>query len=151
MDLYSINTKNFKRTFILVQVASALAIIASYFTVKSGVFVVPAIGISRTITLPLLLLMFILAMWSGRKLRKRIAAMSLIEDFELKVQEYEKVYRSRLQWNLISCLILCFLFVLTTRNFFFYFSILQALLILPFYPSATLFKRELRNNEIILY
>lgn len=151
MDLYSVNTKNFKRTFVLVAIGSVMAILASYFIGKSGLFFAPVIGISRKITFPLLLIMFILAMWYGRSMRKRLNAMWQMEDFELKVQEYEKIYRARLQWNLVGCLILCFLFILTARNFFFYFSIFQFLLILPFFPNATLFKRELKNDEIILY
>ena len=151
MDLYSVNTKYFKRTFVLVAIGSVLAILASYFIGKSGLFFAPVIGISRKITFPLLLIMFILAMWYGRSLRKRLNAMWAIEDFDLKVQEYEKIYRARLQWNLIACLILCLLFILTARIFFFYFSILQFLLILPFFPNAALFKRELKNDEIILY
>ena len=151
MDLYSVNTKNFKRAFVLVAIGSVMAILASYFMGRSGLFFAPVIGISRKITFPVLLVMFIAAMWYGRLLRKRIVAMGQIEDFDLKVQEYEKVYRARLQWNLISCLILCLLFILSGRNFFFYFSILQFLLILPFFPSATLFKKELKNDEIILY
>lgn len=151
MDLYSVNTKNFKRAFVLVAIGSVMAILASFFIGKSGIFFAPVMGFSRKITFPVLLLMFIAAMWYGRVLRKRITAMGDIQDFELKVQEYQSIYRSRLQWNLISCLILCILFVLTGRNFFFYFSIFQFLLILPFFPNAALFKRELKNDDIILY
>ena len=151
MDLYSVNTKNFKRAFVLVAVGSIMAILASYFIGKSGLFLAPVIGFSRKITFPLLLVAFIAAVWYGRSIRKQLNAMWQIGEFELRVQEYERIYRARLQWNLIGCLILCILFILTARNFFFYFSIFQLLLILPFFPSAALFRRELKNDEIILY
>lgn len=151
MQFYSVNTRNFKRAFVLVAIGSVMAILASYFIGKSGLFFTPVIGFSRKITFPLLLLAFIAAAWYGRSIRKQLHAMWQLNDFELKVQEYEKIYRSRLQWNLVGCLILCILFILTGRNFFFYFSIFQFLLVLPFFPSAALFKRELKNDEIILY
>lgn len=128
-----------------------LGIIVSYFLASRGLFFISVVGWGKQVTLPLLLVMFISAMWFTRKLRKRINAMHEIEDFEQKVQEYEKIYRARLQWNLLSCLILCLLFVLTGRFFFFYFSIFQVLFVIPLYPSAILFRRELKNEEVILY
>lgn len=151
MDLYSVNSRNFKRTFYLIEIYSAAAVIASFFLAESGLFFVPAFSISRQITFPVLLVMFVVAHFYGRSLRKRIRAMGQIESFEVKVEEYEKVYRFRMQWNLVSCLILCLLFILTARYFFFYFAIFHVLFVIPLYPNAGLFKRELRNEEIILY
>ena len=151
MDLYSIDTKPFKKIFTLIQLFSVAAILASFFLARTGWFFVPAFAFSRQITLPLLLIMFIATFLHGRALRKRIAAIGEIENFETKVEEYERYYRYRLQWNLIACLILCILFVLTGRYFFFYFSIFQVVLVIPFYPSQLLFRRELKNEEIILY
>jgi hypothetical protein len=151
MDLYSVNAKPFKRTFILYELYGVLAIIVSYFLGRSGLFFVPALSWGRQVALPTLLLMFIASTWFTRKLRKRLEAMRLVEDFELKMQEYEKVYRLRLQWSLLSCLILCVLFVMTERYFFLYFSIFQVLFVLPLYPNTTLFRRELKNDEVILY
>jgi len=135
----------------LVQIASALAVIASYFIADGRLFFVPAIGFSRQITFPVLLIMFIVTLVQGQFIRKRINTIGSIEDFETRVVEYEKVYRHRLQWNLITCLILCVLFVLSGRYFFFYFSIFQIVLVMPFYPNTLLFRRELKNEEIILY
>lgn len=151
MDLYSVNIKPFKRAFAVTQLLSVAAVIASFFLAGSGTFFVPAFAFGRQITLPVLLIMFVVSLLHGRSLRKRINALGEIADFETKVQEYEKVYRYRLQWNLITTLILCILFVLTGRYFFFYFAILQVVLYLPFYPNLLLFRRELRNEEIILY
>lgn len=151
MDLYSVNTKPFKRAFLTIQLLSAAAVIASYFLGTSGLFFVPAIGFSRQITFPILMIMFLVTLWHSRNLRKRVEALGSIEDFETRVQQYEKVYRYRLQWNLVTCLILCLLFALSARYFFFYFSIFQVVLYLPFYPNTILFRRELRNEEIILF
>ena len=151
MDLYSVNAKPFRRSFILMELYSAIAIITSFLLARAGIFFIPMLGFSRKITFPLLLLMFLVSVWYGRSLRKRIGAVGSIQDFEARVQEYEKAYRFRLQWNLISCLILCVMFVLTERYFFFYFAIFHIVLGIPLYPNATLFKRELKNEEVILY
>ena len=150
-ELYSVNTKPFKRTYLVIQLLSAAAIIGSYFLGSSGLFFVPAIGFSRLITFPALLLMFIVTLVHNRTLRKRIDALGSIEDFEIRVQVYERVYRHRMQWNMITCLIICLLFILSGRYFFLYFSIFQVVLYLPFYPNPLLFRRELKNEEIILY
>src|SRR5215213_2441930 len=99
MDLYSVNTKPFKRAFILIELYSVVAVIASFIMADAGIFFVPMFGLSRKITFPLLLLLFFVSVWHGRNLRKRIASVSSIEDFEERVQEYEKAYRYRLHWN----------------------------------------------------
>ena len=151
MDLYSVNTKPFKRSFFIMQLLSAAAVTASYFLAESELLFVSIFAFSKKITYPILLVMFIVPLLHTRTLRKRIDALAAIEDFETRVQEYEKIYRYRLHWNLITCLTLCLLFVLSGRYFFFYFSILQVALYIPFYPNALLFKRELKNEEIILY
>jgi hypothetical protein len=127
------------------------AVSASYFITRSELFFVSALAFSKQITFPVLLIMFIGTFLHGRSLRKRINAIGDIPEFETKVQVYEKVYSSRLQWNLISCLILCLLFVLSGRYFFFYFSIFQVVIVIPLYPNLLLFRRELKNEEIILY
>ena len=84
MDLYSVNARPFKRAFIFFELYGALAVIASYFLGRSGLFFVPALSWGRQVALPTLLAIFIVSTLFTRKLRKRLEALHQIEDFELK-------------------------------------------------------------------
>ncbi len=151
MELYSIDKKNFRKAFFLVEIYGVLAIIISYFIARGGIYSVPLYSTGRQITMPILLLMVLISFIYMQRIRKRLGALDNVEDFEVKVQEYEKIYKARLQLLLLACVISCFLFILTARPFFFYYAILEVLIVLPYYPNAFLFKRELKNDEIILY
>lgn len=95
--------------------------------------------------------MLLLAVFHSQYQRKQLRRLNAIEDFELRVEAYEKFYRLRMLWFLLSCLVSCFLTIVTGQKLFLYFAVLDILLALPHYPKLSMFKRELNNDEIMLF
>ena len=152
MEIYhSIEVKEFKNIFFTSLAVMILFIIGSYLWVNSGFvalsFFDPLRGFSSTILIGMMVLTIIYSSYR----RKRLNAINAIDDFSVKVKEYVKVYRLHNAWYVLSCFISCFLFVLTSRNFFFYFACIQMLIMLPVYPSRALFKRELKEEDVVVY
>ena len=83
--------------------------------------------------------------------QKRLRRIYLLTQFSAQVQAYARLYRLRLFFQLFSCLISCALCLVTERNAFLIYAILDLLFTLPYYPNQFLFRRELRNGEINLY
>ena len=149
MELYSIPTKSYKNIFFSVLSANIAAIIISYLLVTQVLTVIP-LRVERSVTTPILLIMVAVAFIHSGQLRKKLNKLHEIEDFEEKLKAYEKIYKFRMMWHLGSVLVTCLIFVLTSRYYFFYWVIFDLLVSLPGYPSRELFKRELKNEEVIL-
>jgi hypothetical protein len=71
-------------------------------------------------------------------------------NFEDQVKAYQKIYRLKLYFHLFSCLLLLLMYVVTIRQNFFYFSLVELVIILTMFPGQALFKRALRNEEVIV-
>ncbi len=103
------------------------------------------------LTLPILSVMVVLSVWHSKYQRKQLLALIIIDEFDARVQEYEKLYTFRMLWYLFSCLVSCFLAVLTGRTLFTYYAAFDILVSISYYPKLALFKRELQNDEIMFY
>lgn len=151
MDLYTINIKKYKVSFFQTQVINVIAVIGSYLLVQNDLYILSGLVTGQNLTNPILIAMVLLAVVHSQYQKNRLKKLHAISDFDARVEEYETFYKIRMLWYLFSCIISCFLAVLTNRNVFLFFACFDILISLPFYPGLRLFKRELKNDEIMLY
>ncbi|MEO8404949.1 MAG: hypothetical protein ABI480_10145 [Chitinophagaceae bacterium] len=151
MQLYTIDIKKYKTIYFQILVTNLAAIVGSFLLVKNGLYILSIFDPAKKLTLPILFLLLILSGFHTRYQRKQLTRLAGIADFDTRVGEYEKFYRFRMLWFLLSCLVTCFLCVLTGRYTFLFYAGFDVLISLPFYPGLLLFKKELKNEEIIFY
>jgi hypothetical protein len=151
MEIYSIEVREFKGIFYTSLSMMALFIVGSFLWVSSGFVTFSIFSLLRILSSWILIGMMLLTIVYGSYRRKRMNAINTEDDFSVKVKEYVKIYKLHNAWFVLSCFVSCFLFVVTSRNFFFYFACVQLLITLAAYPSRALFKRELKNEEVVVY
>jgi len=151
MEFYSVDAKPFKRIYFQSIAYNVVGILAAFTLVRNGFFILPRTFTSEGIVWGLIGLFIVLNMQHTRRVKSKMAEMSILEDFESKVQAYEKIFRFRTMWFLFACLLSCMLFVITSRTTFLYWSIIDLIFLLPLYPGLTFLKKELGNDDIILY
>jgi len=150
MELYTIEIKKYRDIFFQTLVPKLVAVIATAILVNKGVYLLYGFDPGKKLTLPILLVMAVLAGFHSHYQKKKLAAVQLIDNFGERVEAHQKFYKFRLLWFLFSCLIGCMISLLTGRNLFLYFAIFDIVVALPFYPSLLLFKRELNNEQIMV-
>jgi hypothetical protein len=97
----------------------------------------------------LLGVLFAISTVYGSKAKKELNAILETDLYEEKFRKFEIYHKRRCVWNTFSLFLTCCFFVLTNRNFLFYFLIAQLILTLIQYPSRRLIRRVLKNDDII--
>ncbi|MFL9483063.1 hypothetical protein ACI6Q2_09835 [Chitinophagaceae bacterium LWZ2-11] len=151
MNLYAINLKKFKSIYIQIQAYNIVAVIGTYLLVATGFYIFPAYVNNNKFTLPVLFAIVVLGRFHTQYQRKQLEKLTAIEDFDTRVKEYEKFYKIRMLWFLFTCLTSCLLSILTGRYLFIYFGIFDIIITISYYPKLSMFKRELKNDDIIFY
>ena len=151
MDLYTIDVKRYKAIFFQTLIANVLAIIGTYFLVRNGVYILSGFDPDKKLTTPVFIILFIISIVNSKKLKKKLEEISTIGDFEMRVSEYEKFYKTRTLWIIFFCFVSCLLCILTARYLNLYLAIYFVIVSIPYYPSLLVFKHELKNDEIIFY
>jgi uncharacterized membrane protein YkvI len=72
-------------------------------------------------------------------------------EFDVQLIAYTKVYRVTMAWHLFSAMLSCLYAILSYRSNFLLFAFVDLLVMLQFYPTQRLFRRELRNQEVIVH
>jgi hypothetical protein len=72
-------------------------------------------------------------------------------EFDVQLIAYTKVYRVTMAWHLFSAMLSCLYAILSYRSNFLLFAFIDLLVMLQFYPTQRLFRRELRNQEVIVH
>lgn len=145
MELYTVNIKRYKAIYFQTLIANILFIAAAYFLVKKGIHLVTGHMVSS----PLLSMMVVAAVIYTVYANKKVDKLANIADFENRVKAHEQTYKRRMLWHLFACLIDCGLLLLTGRNLFLYFALFEIVMLLPLYPNLSLFKSQLKNDDIV--
>ena len=151
MEIYSVEVKEFKHIFYTCMGVIIVCLTGSWFWVNNSFVRSSFFDPFRSFSSAILIGMMVITIFYSSYRRKRMNVLNSISDFAVKVKEYTRIYKMHVAWYLLSCLVSCFLFAVTSRNFFFYFALLQLLITLSAYPSRTMFKRDLKNEEVVLY
>lgn len=126
-----------------------LMAVASLVLVRIGFYIDWNLNESNISIDILLIAMVGLAILFSLYSRKQKVKMQVIAEFEEKLSFHRRYFLLRMWWMLLSGAISCFLFVLTTYKFFFWFVLFDFLSFLLSFPSKLFFKRELDDDEII--
>lgn len=151
MNLYLVPVKKFRHVFLQVLIANIVLTLATWLLLRAGIQLIPGYKAGKNITNPLLIFIVVIAVIRALQQRRHLGEILGINDFDVRLVEYVRFYRSRNLWYLFSVGISCVLCLLSQRDIFLYYAGFDVLLSLPFYPSAFLLKRELRTNDIILF
>jgi hypothetical protein len=103
----------------------------------------------KQFTNPVLLGMVLIGFVHSNYQKNQLRKLKAIEDFDEKLIQHERFYKTRIMWFLFTCLISCFLFVLTGRYLFFYFSLFDLLVSFGGFPRKEIIKKELDKEDII--
>jgi len=127
-----------------------LIVVASFIIVNNGYISLPNFDPQHKYSWPILLGMVVLAVIYAYARKRQLNVVYEQETFELEMKKYENVYRLTMGWYLFSCVVSIALYLFTTRTMFLIFALYDVVVSLQYYPGKSLFKRELRNDEIIL-
>jgi hypothetical protein len=116
--------------------------------VRAGFYFAPALALGKKLSLPILAIMFLVALVTSRMEIKMLKGLAVVE-FDERVAVYKKIYKSRVSWYVLNCFISCLLYYFTTTNFFLYFGIFDILRSFLNYPAKAVFMRDLKTNDII--
>ncbi|WP_315817872.1 hypothetical protein [Paraflavitalea speifideaquila] len=151
MSLYTIDARKYKILFFQILLSNIVATVGTYILLKSNIYILAGFDPGKKLTLPILFGMVLLTILLAQHQRKQLRKIDEIEVFEEKVIAYEKIHRLRVLLSMFACFVSCFLAILTGRMTFFYYAIFDIVASLPSYPNLFLFKRELKNDDILFY
>lgn len=141
--------KELKKLFVLLFVANILIIALAYL----AVVLLPLNSFkdffSGTVTWFILGGLFVLSIFYDRRNKKELKSILELENFDEQVKPYSDYYRKRLLWSVLSIVISMVFFVFARKNMFFYLSLFQLVMMLPFYPNKLIICKELQNDEIV--
>ena len=147
MQFSSLNLGSFKRLFFLCLVLNLLIIAGTYLAFISKLPFLQHLQIIKSSASYFSIVMgltFVHIFWQKRQLE----AIDKADGFEEKAARYSALYRNRLYWLLLWCLVSCVLFLLSFINTYFYFSLIVLLFFLPYYPYKFQIQKELKNDDI---
>jgi hypothetical protein len=149
MDILTFNLKPFKNLFYAALAVSVLATLAAYVAGANvfSIILLRADNLSETRGLLLLLVVAaILQTAYQKKLQKKLRSM---KDLEVQATLYLKIYKLRLYWKCSSCLVSCFIHLLTGRNIFLYFAVFDVATTWTYFPNKALIKKEINTEDVL--
>lgn len=149
MDLFTLDLKPFKNLFYTALSINVFLTLATYIAGANVYALILQPEDSLQETRILLLLLVAAAIFQTNYQKKLLRRLDILDSFEAKATHYLKVYKLRLFWKCASCLLSCFLHILTGRNIFLYFAIFDVLTIWTYFPNKPLIRKELKSDEIV--
>ncbi|HEX2533455.1 MAG TPA: hypothetical protein VHK69_06955, partial [Chitinophagaceae bacterium] len=124
MEVKRVHLKWYKGVYVRGLVAVLLTIFFSWLLVQNGWFAGHS-SVSVTLTNFLLYGMVLVAFVFSWYQRRELKKLQSITEFTARVNHHRKYYRNRLAWFVLSVITSCFLYYLTGRGFFLYFSLFE--------------------------
>jgi hypothetical protein len=148
MDFLLFNLKDLKKVFYSVFIINVVVTLVTYVA-GANVFSIVLLDENQIQqTRVLLLLVIVAAIFQTYYQKKLIKKLDAFSGFEEKVSHYLKLYKLRLYWKCSSCLVSCFIHILTGRNIFLYFAIFDVLSTWTYFPNKTLIRKELKTEDV---
>lgn len=150
MDLFVVNAKPFRVKFYQT-VSLILLSVAGGFLIMTLRWVYPLPAFSgKAISLPFFFLLIVASLMYSWHRKKKLEQIIAQDNFELQISSYKKLYQTTMGWHLFSALTSCLFALLTYRTNFLLYGLIDLIIMLQFYPGQRLFRRELRNEEIVV-
>jgi len=151
MELKSMDIAPYKKTYTTVLLICILCVAASFFIVRLGYAILANIPETNTVKNVIMFSMIGVGAIFSFYQQKQKQKLPSITDFDEKLGYYQKILRSRLWWHALACIISAFLLFLTARHIFFYFAVLDLLLMFITFPSKAFIKKELNEENLIIH
>ena len=151
MELKAMNIAEYKKAHAGFLFICILSVVASFFIVRQGYAILANIPETKTVKDILMYGMIGVAALFSVYQQKQKQKLSTFTDFDEKLAFYQKIYRTRLLWRVLSCIVSAFLLFLTARKFFLYLAIFDLVLMLLAFPNKALFKKELNEEDLIIH
>ena len=149
MDILTFNLKPFKNLFYAVLAVSVLATLAAYVAGANVFSIVLLRDDNLSETRGLLLLLIVAAVLQTAYQKKLLKKPRSMTDLEAQATLYLNIYKQRLYWKCGSCLVSCFIHLLTGRNIFLYFAIFDVATTWTYFPNKALMRKELNCEEVL--
>jgi len=148
--LYTINIKKYKSLFIAILIINIALITVPFLLVKQGyVFFLGYKG-SNVVTYSLLGVLVVTSIMQAQYQRKKLMQIAMMLTFEERLKHYDKLFTLRTYWYLASCIVTAIIILVTQDTYFFYYGFFDIAVAFLHYPRLALFKRELREENIVL-
>lgn len=149
LDLPVFETSNLKKAFYYFLAFNFLVFLGSMLLAALTGNHIPGKAFIMNNTWLIMLALMLLSFAFTAKSKKELGAVLNTPDYTQQFLKYETYYKRKLVWNASSLVISGFFFVLTSKNLFFYFLVIQLVLSLAFYPRKKMISQELNNPEIV--
>lgn len=145
----TVNMKVYRKIHLNFLTLMCLMAVASFLLVRQGIYINWNFEESNITVDIVLIAMIGLAILFSLYSRRQKIKLHAIDEFEEKLSFHRRYFLIRMWWLLVSGTFSCFLFVLTTYRFFFWFVLFDFLSMLIVFPNRFSLKRELNDDEII--
>jgi hypothetical protein len=150
MDLFVVNARPFRVKFYQTVSLILLSVAGGFLVIMlRWVYPLPAFS-GKSISLPFLLLLVVASLFYSWHRKEQLEQVIDQENFEVQISRYKKLYQTTMGWHLFSALASCLFALLSYRTNFLLYGLIDLVIMLQFYPGQRLFRRELRNEEIVV-
>lgn len=150
MELYPVSVKKYKRLFIAILITNIVLITVPFVLVKMGYVFFPAYKGSKLISYSLMGFLIAVSLLQVNYQRKKLIQIAWIPSFTERLHHYDKLFTIRMYWHLLSCIVTAIIVTVTLDTYFFYYGIFDVVFAFMYYPRLALFRRELREENIVI-
>jgi glucan phosphoethanolaminetransferase (alkaline phosphatase superfamily) len=140
--------KSYRPYFFTFLFAACATTLCSYLAVTAGFFIEWEPGQSRLLKNIFVVAIIASSFGYSYYLRKQREHLQNIEDFDAKLDFHTTVYRKRILWGFLNCLLACILYPVVAYSTFLYFAVFDIILMLTQFPNRVVFSKELNDDEI---
>lgn len=144
----TVSLKMYKTYFLTLLFSACAATLLSYIFVAAGLFIQLPLDEGRLYKNISLVAIITASFAYSYYLKKQREKLNTIEDYDLKIGIHLILYRKRILWGFLNCLLACILFAVIGYKIFFYFSLIDIVMLLPQFPNKAVFSKELNDDEI---
>ncbi|RXK59729.1 hypothetical protein ESA94_11755 [Lacibacter luteus] len=140
--------KNYRPYFFLLLFTACVLTLISYSLVAADLYVHLPLEDARLYKNIFFIIIVAASFVYGYYLKKQREKLQAIEDYDLKIATHIILYRKRILWGFLNCLLACILFVIIGYKTFFYFALIDVVMMLMQFPNKAVFNKELNDDEI---
>ena len=150
MELYPVPIKKYKTLFIVILIANIALITVPFVLVKLGYVFFPGYKDSKVVSYSLMGFLIAASLLQVNYQRKKLIRIAWMPSFTERLQHYDKLFAIRMYWHLLSCMVTAIIVIVTLDTYFFYYGIFDVVFAFMYYPRLALFRRELREENIVI-
>ncbi|MES1220661.1 MAG: hypothetical protein ABUT20_34480 [Bacteroidota bacterium] len=144
----TIDLKEYRKVCINFILVISIMIAASFLLVRLHLYLHWTNANSDIFKNILLLVMVGAAFIHTNNIRKKKETLLALPGSEEKIAYHKKYFTLRMWWHIITCAISCILYIIADHTFFFFFAVLELIMVIEAFPTKLSFARELNDDSI---